>query len=52
MTDSDRDTMMRIAAFEHVRRLAEARDLLTATELKPGCVFEGQRIPLFIGASL
>jgi putative restriction endonuclease len=46
MKDSDRDTMMRMAAFEHVRRLTETHDLLAATELKPGFVFEGQRIPL------
>jgi putative restriction endonuclease len=46
MTDRDRDTMMRMAAFEHLRRLTEAHDLLTATELKPGYIFDGQRIPL------
>jgi putative restriction endonuclease len=46
MTDSDRDTMMRIAAFEHVRTLTEAHDLLTATDLKPGFMFDGQRILL------
>jgi hypothetical protein len=34
MTDRDRDMMMRMAAFEHVRSLAEAHDLLTAIELK------------------
>lgn len=38
--------LMRIAAFEHVRRLGELHDHLTATELKPGFVFEGERIPL------
>jgi hypothetical protein len=37
---------MRLAAFEHVRALASAHDLLTAAELKPGFVFDGQRIPL------
>jgi putative restriction endonuclease len=46
MTDRDRDAMMRMAAFEHLRRLTEAHDLLTATELKPGFIFDGQRIPL------
>ena len=46
MTHSDRDTLMRMAAFEHVRRLGEVHDHLTATELKPGFVFEGERIPL------
>ena len=37
---------MRMAAFEHVRRLGEVHDHLTATELKPGFVFDGERIPL------
>lgn len=40
------DTAMRAAAFEHVRRLTETHDQLTAAELKPGFVFGGQRIPL------
>jgi putative restriction endonuclease len=35
-----------MAAFEHVRRLSEIHDHLTATELKPGFVFESERIPL------
>ncbi len=35
-----------MAAFEHVRRLGEVHDHLTAIELGPGFVFEGQRIPL------
>ena len=46
MSDTDRDTLMRLAAFEHVRRLSEVYDHLTAEELKPGFVFEGERIPL------
>ena len=46
MTDNDRDTLMRMAAFEHIRRLGEVHDHLTATELKPGFVFDGERIPL------
>src|ERR1035437_2813385 len=46
MDETDRDTVMRLAAFEHVRRLSEVHDHLTATELKPGFVFEGERIPL------
>lgn len=37
---------MRMAAFEHVRRLDEVHDHLTANELKPGFVFDGERIPL------
>src|ERR1700676_4425959 len=40
------DTLMRVAAFEHVRRLNEIHDHLTATELKPGFLFRGERIPL------
>ena len=46
MTTDDLDTPMRMAAFEHVRRLGEIHDHLTATELKPGFVFQGERIPL------
>lgn len=40
------DALVRVAAFEHVRRLTETHDQLTAAELKPGFVFGGQRIPL------
>jgi len=40
------DTLMRMAAFEHVRRLGEVHDHLTATELKPGFIYRGERIPL------
>jgi putative restriction endonuclease len=40
------DAAIRNAAFEHVRRLGEVHDHLTATELNPGFVFDGQRIPL------
>jgi putative restriction endonuclease len=46
MDEADRDTLLRLAAFDHVRRLAEVHDHLTATELKPGFVFAGERIPL------
>jgi putative restriction endonuclease len=46
MIDADVDTQMRMVAFEHVRRLGEIHDHLTATELKPGFVFRGDRIPL------
>jgi len=38
--------LMRLAAFERVRRLGEMHHHLTASELKPGFVFEGERIPL------
>src|SRR5215468_4206860 len=46
MAEADRDMLLRIAAFEHVRRLGEIHDHLTATELKPGFTFDGERIPL------
>jgi putative restriction endonuclease len=46
MVGPDRDTLMRMAAFEHLRRLGEIHDHLTASELKPGFVFDGERIPL------
>jgi putative restriction endonuclease len=37
---------MRMAAFEHVRKLSQVRDHLTANELRPGFGFRGDRIPL------
>ena len=46
MSNDNRDSRMRIAAFEQVRRLGEVHDHLTANELKPGFIFEGERIPL------
>ena len=46
MTNDDLDTPMRMEAFEHVRRLGEVHDHLTADELKPGFVFKGERTPL------
>jgi putative restriction endonuclease len=46
MDEASRETLMRLAAFEHVRRLGEVHDHLTAVELKPGFVFDGVRIPL------
>ena len=42
----DRDSLMRNAAFERVRRLSETYAHLTRKELKPGFEFDGQRIPL------
>ena len=45
MVDTDRDTLMRLAAFDHVRKLGEMHDHLTAIELKPGFMFQGERIP-------
>jgi putative restriction endonuclease len=44
--DHDDDSRFRVAAFEHVRRLSEIHDHLTATELKPGFIVDGERIPL------
>ena len=46
MSDNDRDTLIRMAAFEHVRRLGEVHDHLTVDELKWGFVFADERIPL------
>ena len=46
MGSDDLDTLMRIAAFERMRRLSEIHVHLTATELKPGFEFKGERIPL------
>ena len=40
------DTLMRMAAFEHMRRLSEVHTHVTANELKPGFDFKGERIPL------
>ncbi len=42
MADVDRDTPLRLAAFEHVRKLGETHDHLTVTELKPGWCFRHQ----------
>lgn len=42
----DADHLMRLAAFEHVRRLSEVRDHLTAMDLRAGFQFAGERIPL------
>jgi len=46
MAGDDLDTSMRLAAFEHVRRLSETHDHLTAADLNPGFQFQGERIPL------
>lgn len=46
MSNADMDTRIRMAAFEHVRRLGEVHGHLTANELSPGFVFEGERVPL------
>ena len=44
----DNDTRIRMAAFDHVRRLSEAHGLLTRNEMKPGFVFDGEQIPFAI----
>ena len=46
MAAEDPDTLMRLAAFQQVQRLAEIHDQLTARELSPGFIFQGERIPL------
>jgi putative restriction endonuclease len=46
MSFDELDSRMRIAAFDHVRRLNEVYAHLTATELKPGFAFNGKRVPL------
>ena len=40
------DQHIRAAAFDHVRRLSDTHDHLTSNELKPGFMFQGERIPL------
>ena len=46
MIDIEKDALIRLAALQHVRRLSDAHDHLTVAELKPGFMFEGERIPL------
>ena len=46
MSSSDTDILMRLAAFERVRMLCKMHDHLTQKELKPGFIFDGQRVPL------
>jgi putative restriction endonuclease len=42
----ERDGVLRLAAFDHIRRLGELRDHLTAQDLRPGFIVQGERIPL------
>jgi putative restriction endonuclease len=42
----EQDAPIRMAAFDHVRRLSELHDHLTAAELKPGFIFKDERFPL------
>lgn len=46
MSDRDLDTLIRIAAFDHVRMLAAAHDHLTNEHLAAGFSFSGERIPV------
>ncbi len=46
MIDETRDTLIRLAAFAHVRELNALHDHLTKKEFEPGFTFEGERIPL------
>ena len=46
MNVDDRDSRIRMAAFDHVRRLSDTHGHLTRDELAPGFIFEGERIPL------
>lgn len=46
MTDTDLDKRMRLAAFDHVRKLNELHGQLTHEDLGRGFMFEGERIPL------
>src|SRR6516225_11751525 len=46
MTNLDSDTLIRTAAFQHLRKLCEVHKDLGARKLKPGFLFQGERIPL------
>ena len=46
MIKADSDAAMRLAAFAHIKKLTEVRDVLTARDLAPGFQFEGMCIPL------
>ena len=46
MIEDEADSMMRMAAFRQVQRLAETRDHLTAADLGIGFMFKGERVPL------
>ncbi len=45
MANIDLDPAMRITVFQHVRKLCEAHNDLSARELKPFFLFQGERIP-------
>ena len=42
----DKDSLIRLSAFQHVQSLMATHDHLTANDIKPGFQFKGQRIPL------
>jgi putative restriction endonuclease len=42
----DIDTLMRLTAFDHVRRLSDVRSHLTTIDLDSGFEFQSERIPL------
>jgi len=46
VSEAEHDAAIRQAAFEHVRRLSETHAHLTAAELAPGFLFDGERVPL------
>ena len=46
MQSDDLDTRMRLQAFEHVQRLSELHDHLTADQLRGGFTYQGKRVPL------
>lgn len=46
MDEIDRDTLRRTAAFQHIRRLSDEHDHSTATEFKPGIMFQAKHIRL------
>jgi putative restriction endonuclease len=45
MSEYDTDTLMRVAAFERIRRLNETHEHLFANDLRDGFAFNGERIP-------
>lgn len=46
VTDREQDMAIRLAAFDHIRRLTMMRDELSGADLLRGFVFRGMRIPL------
>lgn len=46
MAAENEDTLMRMAAFAHLRRLSETRDYLTSEDISAGFIYGGRRVPL------